>query len=152
MGCATSSVDRQAQERSKQLDRMLRADGEKAAREVKLLLLGRKFLLVALVLLTYQYLLAWITARIASCVHNLGIALLSLQLKWILFTSCVLRPPTCYSHLCIICIWISWWIDWDIHASDIPILNELRLVAAVAKDRFMSGVGCVFSLMKLFQP
>ena len=41
MGCAASSEDRQAQERSKQLDRMLRADGEKAAREVKLLLLGR---------------------------------------------------------------------------------------------------------------
>lgn len=40
MGCAASSEDRQAQERSKQLDRMLRADGEKAAREVKLLLLG----------------------------------------------------------------------------------------------------------------
>ena len=41
MGCAASSEDRQAQERSKQLDRMLRADGEKAAREVKLLLLGQ---------------------------------------------------------------------------------------------------------------
>lgn len=41
MGCAPSSEDRQAQERSKQLDRMLRADGEKAAREVKLLLLGK---------------------------------------------------------------------------------------------------------------
>lgn len=41
MGCAASSEDKQAQERSKQLDRMLRADGEKAAREVKLLLLGR---------------------------------------------------------------------------------------------------------------
>lgn len=43
MGCAASSEDRQAQERSKQLDRMLRADGEKAAREVKLLLLGKHF-------------------------------------------------------------------------------------------------------------
>jgi len=40
MGCAASTDDKQAQERSKQLDRMLRADGEKAAREVKLLLLG----------------------------------------------------------------------------------------------------------------
>lgn len=40
MGCAVSSEDRAAQERSKQIDRNLRADGEKAAREVKLLLLG----------------------------------------------------------------------------------------------------------------
>nr|QKY89044.1 Gi alpha [Acanthopleura granulata] len=40
MGCAVSSEDKLAQVRSKQIDKALRADGEKAAREVKLLLLG----------------------------------------------------------------------------------------------------------------
>lgn len=40
MGCAVSADDKLAQERSKQIDKSLRADGEKAAREVKLLLLG----------------------------------------------------------------------------------------------------------------
>jgi hypothetical protein len=40
MGCAVSSDDKAAQERSKQIEKQLRADGEKAAREVKLLLLG----------------------------------------------------------------------------------------------------------------
>ena len=41
MGCAVSSDDKAAVERSKQIDKTLRADGEKAAREVKLLLLGK---------------------------------------------------------------------------------------------------------------
>lgn len=41
MGCAVSSEDKLAQVRSKQIDKALRADGEKAAREVKLLLLGK---------------------------------------------------------------------------------------------------------------
>lgn len=40
MGCAVSTEDKIAQERSKAIDKDLRADGEKAAREVKLLLLG----------------------------------------------------------------------------------------------------------------
>uniref|UniRef100_A0A8B9L4E1 Adenylate cyclase-inhibiting G alpha protein n=1 Tax=Astyanax mexicanus TaxID=7994 RepID=A0A8B9L4E1_ASTMX len=40
MGCTLSSEDKVAQERSKMIDRNLRDDGEKAAREVKLLLLG----------------------------------------------------------------------------------------------------------------
>jgi guanine nucleotide-binding protein G(i) subunit alpha len=44
MGCSSSSIggegDKGATERSKQLDRQIKADGEKAAREVKLLLLG----------------------------------------------------------------------------------------------------------------
>ncbi|CDQ70142.1 unnamed protein product [Oncorhynchus mykiss] len=39
MGCTLSTDDKQAQERSKMIDRNLRDDGEKAAREVKLLLL-----------------------------------------------------------------------------------------------------------------
>lgn len=43
MGCAVSSDDKAAQERSKQIEKQLRADGEKAAREVKLLLLGLFF-------------------------------------------------------------------------------------------------------------
>lgn len=41
MGCAIStSGEKEASERSKQIDKNLRADGERAAREVKLLLLG----------------------------------------------------------------------------------------------------------------
>jgi len=40
MGCAVSTEDKAAAERSKQIDKTLRADGEKASREVKLLLLG----------------------------------------------------------------------------------------------------------------
>lgn len=41
MGCAVStSRDKEAVERSKNIDRALRADGERAASEVKLLLLG----------------------------------------------------------------------------------------------------------------
>lgn len=40
MGCAVSSDDKVAQERSKAIDKSLRADGERASREVKLLLLG----------------------------------------------------------------------------------------------------------------
>ncbi len=39
MGCV-NSTDRSAVQRSKQIDEQLRADGERAAREVKLLLLG----------------------------------------------------------------------------------------------------------------
>lgn len=42
MGCTLSTDDKAAQERSKMIDRNLRDDGEKAAREVKLLLLGEK--------------------------------------------------------------------------------------------------------------
>jgi len=40
MGCTLSTEDKAAVERSKMIDRNLREDGEKAAREVKLLLLG----------------------------------------------------------------------------------------------------------------
>ena len=40
MGCV-NSTDRSAYHRSKAIDEQLKADGEKAAREVKLLLLGR---------------------------------------------------------------------------------------------------------------
>lgn len=40
MGCAASSDDKAQSERSKAIDKALRADGERAAREVKLLLLG----------------------------------------------------------------------------------------------------------------
>lgn len=41
MGCTISSGEKEAVERSKKIDKTLRADGEKAAREVKLLLLGK---------------------------------------------------------------------------------------------------------------
>jgi len=40
MGCAASTDDKSAADRSKQIEKQLRADGEKASREVKLLLLG----------------------------------------------------------------------------------------------------------------
>ncbi|EDO49692.1 predicted protein [Nematostella vectensis] len=40
MGCTLSAEDKAAAERSKMIDKNLRADGERAAREVKLLLLG----------------------------------------------------------------------------------------------------------------
>jgi guanine nucleotide-binding protein G(i) subunit alpha len=40
MGCTISSGEKEAVERSKKIDKSLRIDGEKAAREVKLLLLG----------------------------------------------------------------------------------------------------------------
>ncbi|CDQ80536.1 unnamed protein product [Oncorhynchus mykiss] len=42
MGCTLSTDDKAAVERSKMIDRNLRDDGEKAAREVKLLLLAYK--------------------------------------------------------------------------------------------------------------
>lgn len=42
MGCTLSTEDKAAVERSKMIDRNLRDDGEKAAREVKLLLLGKR--------------------------------------------------------------------------------------------------------------
>ncbi len=41
MGCTISQEDKVAAERSKMIDKNLKADGERAAREVKLLLLGR---------------------------------------------------------------------------------------------------------------
>jgi hypothetical protein len=42
MGCAVSTtIEKEAAERSKKIDKDLRADGERAAREVKLLLLGK---------------------------------------------------------------------------------------------------------------
>lgn len=44
MGCTVSAEDKAAAERSKMIDKNLREDGEKAAREVKLLLLGMLFL------------------------------------------------------------------------------------------------------------
>lgn len=47
MGCAVSaSRDKEAIERSKNIDRALRADGERAASEVKLLLLGMSIVIV----------------------------------------------------------------------------------------------------------
>lgn len=41
MGCAVSSLEKEAAERSKKIDQELKRDGEKASREVKLLLLGK---------------------------------------------------------------------------------------------------------------
>jgi guanine nucleotide-binding protein G(i) subunit alpha len=40
MGCV-NSTDQNAKARSKQIDEQLKADGERASREVKLLLLGK---------------------------------------------------------------------------------------------------------------
>ena len=44
MGCTISQVDKEAVERSKMIDKNLKADGERSAREVKLLLLGKYYL------------------------------------------------------------------------------------------------------------
>lgn len=41
MGCTVSQEDKAAAERSKMIDKNLREDGDRAAREVKLLLLGK---------------------------------------------------------------------------------------------------------------
>ena len=41
MGCAVSADEKAAQERSKMINKTLKADEKKAARDVKLLLLGR---------------------------------------------------------------------------------------------------------------
>ena len=40
MGCAVSTLEKEAAERSKKIDQELRRDGERIQREVKLLLLG----------------------------------------------------------------------------------------------------------------
>ena len=42
MGCAVSTLEKEAAERSKKIDQELRRDGERYQREVKLLLLGKK--------------------------------------------------------------------------------------------------------------
>jgi len=47
MGCTVSAEDKAAAERSKMIDKNLREDGEKAAREVKLLLLGKSWHVVS---------------------------------------------------------------------------------------------------------
>lgn len=53
MGCAVSSEgDKAAVERSRKIDKDLRADGERAAREVKLLLLGAYYFAIISLLLT----------------------------------------------------------------------------------------------------
>ena len=43
MGCAVSTDDKAASERSRQIDKNLRVDGDRQSREVKLLLLGKSF-------------------------------------------------------------------------------------------------------------
>ena len=51
MGCEVSTTgDKAAQARSKKIDRDLRADGERAASEVKLLLLGMSFLVTPIII------------------------------------------------------------------------------------------------------
>lgn len=56
MGCAVSaSRDKEAIERSKNIDRALRADGERAASEVKLLLLGMFVHKISLVFFIYFF-------------------------------------------------------------------------------------------------
>ena len=46
MGCTVSQEDKAAAERSKMIDKNLRDDRDKAAREVKLLLLGMYFKMI----------------------------------------------------------------------------------------------------------
>ena len=45
MGCTLSAEDRLAMERSKQIEKGLKEDGIQAAKDIKLLLLGKKILL-----------------------------------------------------------------------------------------------------------
>lgn len=56
MGCTLSAEDKAAVERSKMIDKNLRADGERAAREVKLLLLGKLFLIWCFLAMNFIYL------------------------------------------------------------------------------------------------
>lgn len=42
MGCATSSEEKRAQEYSRKLDKQLKEDAERASKDVKLLLLGKR--------------------------------------------------------------------------------------------------------------
>lgn len=61
MGCAESTAaEKEAVERSKKIDKDLRAEGERQAREVKLLLLGNLFYLC-------RYILFYITRNVAHC-------------------------------------------------------------------------------------
>jgi len=43
MGCTVSAEDKQAYERSKAIEKNLKEDGLQAAKDIKLLLLGKKF-------------------------------------------------------------------------------------------------------------
>ena len=56
MGCAVSSMEKEAAERSRKIDRELQKDGEKASKEVKLLLLGKILILwnSSFVLIVYR--------------------------------------------------------------------------------------------------
>ena len=49
MGCAVSTLEKEAAERSKKIDQELRRDGEKASREVKLLLLGKEIQILLMI-------------------------------------------------------------------------------------------------------
>lgn len=61
MGCTLSTEDKAAMERSKMIDRNLRDDGEKASREVKLLLLGMiQYTFLISVFKTQMHAILWI--------------------------------------------------------------------------------------------
>lgn len=64
MGCTVSQEDKAAAERSKMIDKNLREDGEKAAREVKLLLLGEY------TLSQHWHGLAKLICRLCNCVKS----------------------------------------------------------------------------------
>lgn len=79
MGCTLSTEDKAAVERSKMIDRNLRDDGEKAAREVKLLLLGKIALVMVRKNFTIVLFFAWrlvsvccasYNAWLQSCLHS----------------------------------------------------------------------------------
>ncbi len=55
MGCGMSTEERAAASRSHEIDQMLRKEGEKAAREVKLLLLGEHTPLETTLCLIYYH-------------------------------------------------------------------------------------------------
>ncbi|KAL4655979.1 hypothetical protein GN956_G6268 [Arapaima gigas] len=64
MGCTVSQEDKAAAERSKMIDKNLREDGEKAAREVKLLLLACALLVPHSAQLCEEMLPLWDQARL----------------------------------------------------------------------------------------
>lgn len=56
MGCAMSAEERAALARSKQIEKNLKEDGIQAAKDIKLLLLGKNFnFFFAFIIFTFEY-------------------------------------------------------------------------------------------------
>ena len=68
MGCTISQIDKEAVERSKMIDKNLKADGERSAREVKLLLLG-EYLFTQINFFGYEYMLQRLLKQFQCCYY-----------------------------------------------------------------------------------